>query len=630
MLPRHRQGRTLPGDAVRRRRSKSARNGLFYIQDYVTPMLDRTDSYCERCGSHYAFGANAPRTLSLKGARVLAKGLKNFVLTDGQSMADAMSLARHEDEHDDTTRMTEAFHRTFNFCMTCRQYACLNCWNPRQGACLTCAPEEEVEPVAPRDHLIVRTPVAPHDSDWELFPQIASTVREPAVDAAAAPAAWPAADLEVVAPNPAESDVIPGPTPSMHAPADQEAWTRWPIADEIAPEMTLTPEELQLVEARLATDQPAASPVTVDAQPPAPAPPEVPDAAAWTPPIDLADVEAEAGRPYQPVPEDRPMETAGDVAARVADQPAAPAATPQPSAPLAVEPRPVPAPREYPAYERPPAGARLLGAMAPPADRETPTSHPIRSPGRSAAGELWPQVTLWSERPIRPYDWSAASSPAVDEPPAVQAEVPNAAVPAEPPPTDTGPAQPALTEPHAGEGAFHEVAAAPLVIEEPAGPTSTFEPAPVRDSQQTLFEPTSTAPDAAPRPMDRTALRPPTAGDAAAARPSVEPFDAVSGLPPHAVEVPPPSPVQEPAPWPPLGASWPAQEAPGVAWPTPETPPIPAALAAKETAPPVFAEMWAQSAQEVLSRGTVRVCHRCALPVSTQARFCRRCGTKQA
>ena len=40
--------------------------------------------------------------------------------------------------------------------------------------------------------------------------------------------------------------------------------------------------------------------------------------------------------------------------------------------------------------------------------------------------------------------------------------------------------------------------------------------------------------------------------------------------------------------------------------------------------------MWAESSEEVLNRGTVRVCHHCSLPVSTQARFCRRCGTRQA
>jgi ribosomal protein L40E len=85
-----------------------------------------------------------------------------------------------------------------------------------------------------------------------------------------------------------------------------------------------------------------------------------------------------------------------------------------------------------------------------------------------------------------------------------------------------------------------------------------------------------------------------------------------------------------PAAWPPIGASWPARETPGAPWLGPEAPSVPAAMVAREASLPVLAGMWAQSAQEVLSRGSVRVCHRCALPVSTQARFCRRCGTKQA
>jgi len=86
----------------------------------------------------------------------------------------------------------------------------------------------------------------------------------------------------------------------------------------------------------------------------------------------------------------------------------------------------------------------------------------------------------------------------------------------------------------------------------------------------------------------------------------------------------------DPAAWPPLGAKWPAPKSQGRAWPAPEAPSLPAALAALDGPAPVMAQMWVQSSQEVLNRGAVRVCHHCALPLSTQARFCRRCGTKQA
>ena len=146
-------------------------------------MPDLTDSFCERCGARHVVSPNAPRALSFKRARVLATGLKYFVLTDGQSMRDSLTLARHEDEHQDTNRATESFHRIFNFCMTCRQYACDRCWNSNASACLSCAPETGIEPVAPEDHLIVRTPVARWDADWSQFPD------GPAVEPLARPAA---------------------------------------------------------------------------------------------------------------------------------------------------------------------------------------------------------------------------------------------------------------------------------------------------------------------------------------------------------------------------------------------------------------------------------------------------------
>ena len=215
-------------------------------------MLNNADSFCERCGTRYPFHANASKTLSLKGARVLAKGLKNFVLTDGQSLNDSMTLAREADEHEITTRMTEAFHRTFNFCMTCRQYACDKCWNPQQGACLTCAPEAGLGPVEPEDHLIVRTPVARGDNDWALFPDILGSAGQPAAEAPPRPA-WPVQDLHVSAREP-DSDSAGGHERLVRQSEDREAWSVWPIADEIAPEMTLTPAEMVIIEAQLAQE----------------------------------------------------------------------------------------------------------------------------------------------------------------------------------------------------------------------------------------------------------------------------------------------------------------------------------------------------------------------------------------
>ena len=122
-------------------------------------MRELTDSYCERCGTRYTFGPSPTKGPSLTGARLLAKGLKNFVMTDGTSMDEAMAAARIDVTKDESSRVSEEFHRTFNFCMTCRQYACDKCWNENQGACLSCAPLWDQEPVVREGHLIIRTPV---------------------------------------------------------------------------------------------------------------------------------------------------------------------------------------------------------------------------------------------------------------------------------------------------------------------------------------------------------------------------------------------------------------------------------------------------------------------------------------
>jgi len=98
-----------------------------------------TESFCERCGTRYTFESARPR-LRLRGVKVVSRGLKNFVLSDGTSMDEAMAAARSETEREATAYQLDAFHKTFNFCMSCRQYTCPNCWNEREARCLSCAP----------------------------------------------------------------------------------------------------------------------------------------------------------------------------------------------------------------------------------------------------------------------------------------------------------------------------------------------------------------------------------------------------------------------------------------------------------------------------------------------------------
>ncbi len=99
-----------------------------------------TESFCERCGTRYTFESAAPRAARLTGIKVLSRGLKNFVMSDDTSMDEAMAAARSETDREVTSQQLDAFHKTFNFCMTCRQYTCGNCWNDAEGRCLTCAP----------------------------------------------------------------------------------------------------------------------------------------------------------------------------------------------------------------------------------------------------------------------------------------------------------------------------------------------------------------------------------------------------------------------------------------------------------------------------------------------------------
>ena len=98
-----------------------------------------TESFCERCGTRYTFESARPKS-RLKGVKVMSRGLKNFVLSDDTSMDEAMAAARSDTEREVTAYQLDAFHKTFNFCMQCRQYTCPNCWNEAEARCLTCAP----------------------------------------------------------------------------------------------------------------------------------------------------------------------------------------------------------------------------------------------------------------------------------------------------------------------------------------------------------------------------------------------------------------------------------------------------------------------------------------------------------
>ncbi|HVL54656.1 MAG TPA: hypothetical protein VM344_10415, partial [Vitreimonas sp.] len=109
-----------------------------------------TESFCERCGSRYTFESAAPGGRGIGRFKTLSKGLKNFVMSDDQSFDEAFAAARSDLERQAIAQQLDAFHKAFNFCMTCRQYTCSNCWNREEGRCLTCAPQlgHEILPAA--------------------------------------------------------------------------------------------------------------------------------------------------------------------------------------------------------------------------------------------------------------------------------------------------------------------------------------------------------------------------------------------------------------------------------------------------------------------------------------------------
>jgi len=146
-----------------------------------------TESFCERCGTRYTFESGAPRSARLKGIKVLSRGLKNFVMSDDTSMDEAMAAARNDTDREVTTQQLDAFHKTFNFCMNCRQYTCGNCWNEAANECLTCSPNlgQDVLP-APFPDLDPATGFAMSDGT--------NGTPHAHLDAPA-PMAWPSSDL---------------------------------------------------------------------------------------------------------------------------------------------------------------------------------------------------------------------------------------------------------------------------------------------------------------------------------------------------------------------------------------------------------------------------------------------------
>jgi hypothetical protein len=267
-----------------------------------------TESFCERCGTRYTFESAAPKQKRLGRFKVLSQGFKNFVMSDDTSLDEAFAAARNDEERETVTQQLDAFHKTFNFCMNCRQYTCSNCWNEAEGRCLTCAPHlgHEILP-APFPSLETNGNGAGVDDGPRLDGLAWPTLDLPPEPEVTADLAWPNATEAPAAPPSLRGDglpdwasLVPAPEPSTdsvtpsqaepglaaHAePADLETLLSHPaetveiaetpaadapetaapvVADEIPEEAeTLTPAEAEAL-AEAPTD---ATPTSADATP---------------------------------------------------------------------------------------------------------------------------------------------------------------------------------------------------------------------------------------------------------------------------------------------------------------------------------------------------------------------------
>lgn len=311
-----------------------------------------TESFCERCGTRYTFESSESRTKPLRGLKTLSRGLRNFVMSDDTSMDEAMAAARSEADRDVTSRQLDAFHSTFNFCMTCRQYTCANCWNEAEGTCLTCSPLAMRETAVPGPFPAV---------DVHAQAAQVSTNGTPEAATLEAPSAWPMEDLDVP---------IDEPIPAAEL-SEAELAARLAALDMIADEQERVAE------------QPEPAPIAA-----APEPEPAPVMAAPEPEPEPVALEPE---PVVVEPEPEPV-----------------AAAPAPE-PVVVAPEPEPEPEPVAAAQPPQDVVQqpVWLQVAPDPDAQPSIEAPAADPGLAAAASATPQWPSQPEWPSQPQ-WPSA------------------------------------------------------------------------------------------------------------------------------------------------------------------------------------------------------------------------------
>lgn len=226
-----------------------------------------TESFCERCGTRYDFGAPEPLSTKRK-TRGLVTGLRQFIMSQ-DSLSDSIGDAMRAEEEAIAAAQIDAFQEAFNFCLDCRRYTCVSCWNDDAGRCRSCMPLAGVDDIAGFDERLVHPP---HTAALEgaVSATDADVLTWPAAEGVASDA-WPSVDS--IAPAAATNGA-----PSEAEPIAAQATE---VEPEPAPEAAPEPEPIAAVEIE------PEPPVTPEAPVTPPPPPPVPRAA--TPRRDLRD-----------------------------------------------------------------------------------------------------------------------------------------------------------------------------------------------------------------------------------------------------------------------------------------------------------------------------------------------------
>jgi hypothetical protein len=618
------------------------------------------ESFCERCGTKYAFEQPAQRARMLKGL-----GRTLGILPDDAAPEAAAAVASRD-----------PFHGVFRFCLECRQYTCPSCWNEAEGFCQGCAPLPESPDMGDLE-AVAALEAATHVRDALAEIKLLGTVES-----------WPNADLPEPEPEllpELVAEAVPG-APVVEAPVaaepeellvafDEPAVVPQSVAHErvLAAELRHAADEVRAAEERRAADALASEERLAEEEP-----------FVAVEPIAVAEAEAEVVA--EPAAESEAEVAAEPEAEVVAEPEAEVAAEPEVLKPAAVGSGIVVTPDELFAAPWDDYAGAADGEEAE-ADEDwaalAPPPAPVVEPEvLLVAAEAEPEPVIEPEpEPMFAIEPEPVAAIAAPEPGPSAAEadaepLPVAAV-AEPEPVPAFVAEPEpVAEPVPAVVAEPEPLPVTAVAEpeplpvaaiaEPA-PALVAEPEPIPLAAAIELEPEPVAePGAEPVPMP-VLVRPEPAPEPA---PEL-PLAAISAEPPTAEPVAPsqiPSIVQPPvlsptvAPASRLAALFGRGRRP-VGDEQPSAAPEPRLASGWQVTAPDDQVVWpprapvyeppdhlhqaagqAPSRPSLLGRANlaagssgahggvpsgIRPCFQCALPLSATARFCRRCGTPQ-